>query len=183
MSFLRALTLTAYTALAVFGVIIMFDLMQVGVFHDGRCGREEWRFPLLWWDLGEHEYDEFGISERWEKAHAWTCMPIWIRGQLGPDASGFWPRLHFDVAVGVSIDRLEKSIARADRRKVLATDYLGRTLLHWAVIYPHAKGRQRLIDLLVKRGLRMDAKDKEGLTPADWKWRSEHSHSATSKRL
>jgi len=174
---LSALKLLAHgiviALLALCAVLLVFDATQFGTFHDGRCGYQEWRRPFLWMDFTKRDYDAFGIPGRWEKAHAYECSRIWRRGALAPDVSGYWPRLHLMVASGAPITELEKAIAHASMKDVREDDALGRTLLHWAVIHPDVKHRDRLIALLLRKGLRMDAKNKEGLTPADWKWRSE----------
>ncbi len=47
-------------------------------------------------------------------------------------------------------------------------DALGRTILHWLVVYRDEQHRQALIDLALRRGLSMDDKDADGLSPRDW---------------
>jgi len=44
--------------------------------------------------------------------------------------------------------------------------------MHWLVIHPDREGRQRVIDDLVKRGLSLDEKDRDGLSPRDWESRA-----------
>jgi hypothetical protein len=45
---------------------------------------------------------------------------------------------------------------------------LGRTILHWLVIHPDVEHRQALVDQVVARGLSLDDKDVDGLSPRDW---------------
>jgi len=51
-------------------------------------------------------------------------------------------------------------------------DMLGRTPLHWLAA---ASGIGALGDQLRLRGVRLDIRDEDGLTPLDWDWRARQS--------
>ncbi len=137
-------------------------------FHCGRCGSQKWESYLLGIDL-ETDYDEYGIAERWAKAHKQPCDHLWIRGPMGEFADEkYWPPLHFAIAVGRDISLLRASIRAASNAELSRRDALGRSVLHWLVVHPDAAERESMIQEVVTRGLSMDDKDSDSLTPRDW---------------
>lgn len=72
--------------------------------HCGRCADQKTEIKLLWVTVAtpEPHYDEYGIVERWEKAHPnqGPCPNIWLAGPFDPKQPDpqYWPRLHFRVA-------------------------------------------------------------------------------------
>ena len=168
---LCSVVFTAFVAVAV-------QVLTVRVHHDGRCGVQEWVHYVLWMDDSEREYDEFGIAERWRRAHKRTCDHIWIPGPMGDvDDSGYWPPLQYAIARGLGIARI-RDVIRSDPGSAKASDKLGRTALHWAAVYPDPQKRETLKKLLEDAGADATAKDEDGLTARDWESQSADSNEA-----
>lgn len=156
-------------------VTLCIQLFQIGVYHDGRCGAQKWERHLLWMDFGEPDYDEYGIEERWIEAHRVPCKHIWIKGPLEQDSGAYWPPLHLAIAEGRPLPQIRHQIAQANRQTLFKKDRLGRTIMHWLVIHPDVRGSKLLIDELVRRGLNLDGRDSNGLSPRDWQANFQHA--------
>jgi hypothetical protein len=148
--------------------ILTFQISHNGVYHDGRCGAQQWRHNYLWLDFSERDYDEFGIEETWRSAHRQPCHHLWLPGVLELDGGKYFPRLQWKAAVGIHVADLVDLIRSASDAELRHKDALGRTVLHWLVVHPDVEHRQQAIDLAVARGLGMDEKDAGGLSPRDW---------------
>jgi len=150
------------------GFVVAMQVSSVRVQHEGRCGLQQWVRYVLWYDDSERNYDEFGIPERWARAHGARCESVWIDGPLQAGASEYWPSLHFAIAAGTSWEELESEIDSADDAALKKKDALGRTLMHWAATYGNDRERAALKQKLIERGLSLDDRDSDGLTPRDW---------------
>src|SRR5690348_10930934 len=99
----RAVKMAAVIMCSIVAIVVV-QLMTVAVHHDGRCGLQEWVRYVLWMDDSERDYDEFGIAERWRRAHKNGCDPIWLPGPMQQaDNSGYWPPLQYAIAKGVDL--------------------------------------------------------------------------------
>lgn len=162
-------------------LIVIIQLNQIAVYHDGRCGTQQWIRWILIFDHSERDYDEFAIAERWAKAHDAPCKHIWVKGPLYAGASPHWPPLHFSIAAGARIDRIRREIGDADRKALFHTDPLGRSIMHWLAIHPDIHGREILINELLDQGLSFDLKNNDGLSPRDWQSNSLRSERESSR--
>lgn len=161
-------------------VLVMLGLVAVGFltsgfarYQCGRCADQRTTFDLLTFSIVEIEphYDEFGIVDVWEKAHGEPCKNLWRLGPFDDTRSDnpFFPPLHFRSAtvrtrVAAEAIMLQESAADLNRQ-----DALGRTPMHWLA---GASGIGALGSQLKQRGVRLDIKDEDGLTPLDWDWRA-----------
>jgi hypothetical protein len=162
--FLLALSIGAILLTIVLGV----QFYQNGAYHDGRCGSHRWLFRVLWFNLDQPDYDEYGIEEQWVRAHRIPCEHIWIRGLLESDDGAYWPPLHLAIAEGIPLNRIWNMVDNMSDTDLKKKDALGRTILHWLVGHPDIEHRQELVELLMKRGVSLDEKDSDGLSPRDW---------------
>lgn len=145
-------------------------------YHDGRCGAQMWETAIG--IVIDADYDEFGIEERWLAAHSGPCRHIWMLGALESDDGEFWPPLHFKVARGADVKGLLADISKASPQDLHRVDKLGRTLIHWAVLWPYSDERMELVETLLARGLSLDVPDADGLTAREWQQRFEASPQA-----
>jgi len=148
--------------------LILLD-RPVRVMHNPVCGLQRWSFPNP-----EDDYDEFGIGERWAKAHEVPCPDVWLPGPLSKEtawAEG-WSELQFLIASEHSIDGILAAVRAAPDEVLRRPDPYGRTLAHWAVVYPREDGRRLLLELLQQRGIDFDERDADGLSPRDWQRRA-----------
>jgi hypothetical protein len=165
-----------FQAIALVGLIAAslwyFQPIELGtLYHCGVCGTQKYERHFFGLDLTEEDDEEYSIRERWTQAHEKPCQHLWVRGSLEDDGA-YWPKLHFLTAIGQPIAELEKTIDATSTEALRKKDKLGRTVLHWLVIHPDRHGRQHLIDKLVNRGLSLDEKDGDGLSPRDWEKRA-----------
>lgn len=154
-------------------VLLAVQLSRINVHHDGTCGAQRWERHLLWMNFSEEDYDEFGIEERWTKAHNVSCKHIWLPGPLQPDDGAYWPRLNLAIAKGAPMSTILKLAKTATASDFKRKDALGRTVLHWAAIYPRARERRSLQEFLLRHGAIPSVKDNNGLIAADWEARFE----------
>ncbi len=142
--------------------------------HCGRCADQKTEIKVLWVTVAtpEPHYDEFGIVERWEKAHAnrRPCPNIWLAGPFDPELPDprYWPRLHFRIATARHLEDVEALVHAAPVAELQKTDALGRTVLHWLATHRVTPERDALVRFLVEQGLSPDQKDADGLSPRDW---------------
>jgi len=162
------------TAIVLLVLGLAFALGQAIVlipYHDGRCGAQKWQ-SLIWspWETAEGDFfDEYGIVEEWMKAHkGQQCPFLWEPGEFAPATqTEYFPPLHFTVASQTDIKTVAAEFLAASTHDLRRKDKLGRTILHWLVLRPERE-RTRLITEVTQRGLSLDDKDNDGLTPRDW---------------
>ena len=142
--------------------------------HCGRCADQKTEIKLLWVTVAtpEPHYDEYGIVERWEKAHPnrRPCPNIWLAGPFNdkqPDPR-YWPRLHFRVAAARRVEDVDALVRATSATELRKADALGRTVLHWLATHRNTPERDALVGYLVEQGLSPDQKDEDGLSPREW---------------
>jgi len=159
---------------AALGILAIIDIP----YRDGRCGAQTWtnliRGP---WEVarGEHD-DEYGIASTWARAHGGNPCPfIWEWGRYSERTdTEYFPQLHFLIASGASVAEIRSRIVSAGIEELRKKDKLGRTILHWLVVYrpyaktPDSEARATLVKEVVAKGLSLDEKDSDGLSPRDW---------------
>lgn len=142
--------------------------------HCGRCADQKTEIKLLWITVAtpEPHYDEYGIVERWEKAHPnqRPCPNIWLAGPFDPKQPDpqYWPRLHFRVAAARRVKDVDALVRAASAMELRKADALGRTVLHWLATHRNTPERDALVRFLVEQGLSPDHEDADGLTPREW---------------
>lgn len=161
-----------FMLVAMVGAFIFVVVMTSGParWYCGRCGDQRSTFDILGVRfVTEAHYDEFGIVEAWERAHARPCENIWLPGLLdgGRLNEEYWPPLHFAVAK-LRIEDLRSRLAAASPDELRRKDALGRTVLHWFAARHGGTARQELVDELIARGASLDARDEDAMTPRDW---------------
>lgn len=159
------------------GIVVLFicaatvvatQLVGNGAYHCGRCGIQKWKLNLLWMDFGEPPQDEYGIEGRWLCAHDVDCDHIWLEGPLEESANAYWPALHLMIAKGEDAESIAAKIKEMTDAELQDQDALGRSIMHWLVVYPLQGDRNRLIEIAKSRGVDMAVADLAGLTPKDW---------------
>ena len=165
--------LVTFIVVVTLAVIGAAQYSKNGMYHCGRCGSEKWVFNVLFLDLGEGDYDEFGIEERWVSAHRKPCEHIWLPGPLEYDTGTYWPSLHSKIARSADWEAVLAMMKASGDAELKGKDALGRTILHWLVLSPDIEHRQMLVDYAVSRGLSWEEKDVDGLTPRDWQANSQ----------
>lgn len=152
-------------------LVVGIQVLTTSVYFCAICGVQKWERRVLWLDFGEPAYDEFGIGERWSSAHGGYCDHLWVEGPLGGEASQqCWPELHFLAASRfVSIDELKAAVSSIGDSDLRKQDCVGRTVLHWIAIRPDSDAREAIWQELVNRGVDPRLKDRDGLSPEDWK--------------
>ena len=179
---IRGIILIVLVVFLVLGLILVIQFMGNGAYNCGRCGLQKWGTKFLWVDLSVPPEDEYGIAKCWEYVHKNPCDHIWLNGPLGKTESKYWPPLHlafassyFASATDRELDKLNKLIVNLSNDELLKKDVLGRTILHWLVVHPDVEVRNSLKQVLIERGLSMDTKDQDGLSPRDWEERREYT--------
>jgi hypothetical protein len=138
-----------------------------------RCWDQRSTFDLFTvpiFDVEPH-YDEFGMVEMWERVHGKPCSNVWKRGSVSPLTLGsrFFPRLHFEAAVVQDRVAAEALMLTKTPQELNQQDALGRTPMHWIAA---ASGIGPMREQVLARGVRLDVRDEDGLTPLDWDWRA-----------
>jgi len=142
--------------------------------QDIRCGAQGSR-ALIWspWARPNGYDDKWGIMENWIRAHNGSPCPfVWTIALSPLSGTEYFPRLQFLAASTMPIQRIRPDLESASTTDLRRRDKLGRTVLHWLVSrrvreYERAE-RATLVHELVSKGLSLDEKDEDGLTPRDW---------------
>ncbi len=139
----------------------------------GRCADQRttfdvFRLPVV---VIEPHYDEYDIVALWESAHGRPCENLWNPGPFNERRLDvrFFPPMHFAAATVRRRDEAEAIMLRSSPESLNQQDTLGRTPMHWLA---SASGIGALGDQLRSRGVRLDIRDEDGLTPLDWDWRA-----------
>lgn len=162
------------------GVVVLFGLVAVGLltsgfarYQCGRCADQRTTFDLFGVPIVEIEshYDEYYVVEVWEQAHGEPCRNLWRLGAFDPSRTDnpFFPPLHFKSATVLSRVEAEAIMLQEPAASLNKQDVLGRTPMHWLAA---TSGIGALESRLKQRGVRLDIKDEDGLTPLDWDWRA-----------
>ena len=69
----------------------------------------------------------------------------------------------------MSIDELKAAVSSIGDSDLRKQDCVGRTVLHWIAIRPDSDAREAIWQELVNRGVDPRLKDRDGLSPEDWK--------------
>ena len=160
------------------GVLVLaYQLITNGAYICGRCGTSWTVAHFLWLDLSDPPYDEYGIEERWLRAHRQNCEHIWIRREGDAVTNAYWSPLSFAIASGVDLAKLSPELLTMDAQALRKRDAMGRTIMHWLVVHPNVQKREELITALVAKGASLEDKDNDGLSPIDWAHNAELSRS------
>lgn len=161
---------------AVVVVIAAFLTSGFARYQCGRCGDQRTTFDLFWIPIIEIEphYDEYGIVVAWERAHGRPCANFWQRGPFDSTKADnpFFPPLHFAAATVRGRLVAERLMLTQPIGLLNRQDALGRTPMHWIAA---TSGIGPLREQVSARGVRLDIRDEDGLTPLDWDWRARRS--------
>jgi hypothetical protein len=155
--------------------ILAFAFLTSGFarYHCGRCADQRTTFDLFLIPIIEIEphYDEYGIVADWERAHGRRCVNLWQRGPFNPERTDrpYFPTLHFRAAVVQHRVAAEALMLTKTPQELNRQDALGRTPMHWIAA---ASGIGPMREQVLARGVRLDIRDEDGLTPLDWDWRA-----------
>lgn len=162
------------------GIVGLLGLAAIGLltsgparYQCGRCADQRTTVDLFGLPIVEIEphYDEYGVVRVWEQAHGVICRNLWRRGPFDSTRTDnpFFPPLQFKAATVRSRAKAEAMMLQEPAADLNKQDALGRTPMHWLAA---ASGIGALESQLRQRGVRLDIKDEDGLTPLDWDWRA-----------